>query len=444
MNDLFLLLERQVQFVRKQEGHRLLMALPALVDFVQREPRLRRIADAVVREFDEAVAGYQDADKRCTADVLELFEKNATWTGPIYAHLGEMAVEDPLSVPRDHLLKCAKESGSQVGDPLHFIKADSSRADSAISRLSSFLGQIESSSDLGGSESRHRDMVRRLGEISWDHQRAHFRFVHTMCASAGASWRILTDLSDGICPEVPSTTQDDGWYEACLKADNFKKRIAKAYTLLGINRSGEALVECERLRAMADQALEIFLQETALRIGTYLSHRALIMRFKTKCERFLADDLREHMIHDSSRAESHAAHAAAHFLFDQGLDPLFNAQIVRLRPDLWDPNLPHPLYVEAKQYGKGSPRAMIQKAIWQVWDTWRELDANRKVREAFLLVFRTGGPLVVFEDSAHLEGRTLHPILVDIAPSDERGSSTKEKPISFTAADLLPQPGDPT
>jgi hypothetical protein len=123
MNDLFVLLGRQVQFIRKQEGYRLFMALPALVDFVQREPRLRCLADSVLREFEEAVEGYRDADKRCTAEVLSLFETNAAWIGPIYAKIAGKGGDDVLASPRSRLRECVSRSGFHDGAPLEFRKA---------------------------------------------------------------------------------------------------------------------------------------------------------------------------------------------------------------------------------------------------------------------------------------------------------------------------------
>jgi hypothetical protein len=144
-----------------------------------------------------------------------------------------------------------------------------------------------------------------------------------------------------------------------------------------------------------------------------------------------------------SRPEEFLTLAAAEFLFDQGLNPLFNAPIVKLRPDLFDANLPHALYVEAKQYDK-NPRRTILRAVWQVWDTWNELDSQHQVREAFLLVFRRSGPLVTFDESVHLEGKTLYPVLVDIAPTSQKGSKAKEKPIHIGARELLPHQREST
>jgi hypothetical protein len=213
------------------------------------------------------------------------------------------------------------------------------------------------------------------------------------------------------------------------------------YILLGLDQSQGAKQTCAKHRSTADSALSMFLEDMALRIGIHLSHQALVKRFKAKCELFLAESLCAQVAMFPRRAEILLTESAAQFLFDQGLNPLFNAQIVRLRPDLFDPNLPHALYIEAKQYGEADPKGMIEKATWQVWDTWNELDSSHQVREAFLLVFRISGPLVTFDKSAHLEGRTLYPILVDIAPPAKKGSRAKQKPIHISAQELLPRKG---
>jgi hypothetical protein len=73
-----------------------------------------------------------------------------------------------------------------------------------------------------------------------------------------------------------------------------------------------------------------------------------------------------------------------------------------------------------------------------MWDTWNELDGQHHVREAFLVVFRRGGPLVTFDDFARHGTRTLYPILIDIAEPTTRGSRAAAKPIHISARDLLP------
>lgn len=171
---------------------------------------------------------------------------------------------------------------------------------------------------------------------------------------------------------------------------------------------------------------------------TYLGER--LSGFKTRCERFDGAALRAAIVNEPRRKpEDILTIALARYLFDQGLNPLFNAEIVKLRPDLFDSTGPFAFYVEAKQY-EDKPQKLVTKAAWQVWDTWNELDGQYEVPEAFLLVFRRGGPLVVFDSEFVRSGsRTLYPLVVDIAEPASKGSRAKQGPVHITATDLAPK-----
>jgi hypothetical protein len=126
--------------------------------------------------------------------------------------------------------------------------------------------------------------------------------------------------------------------------------------------------------------VDVVQMELLGRIGLLLSHRALIMRFKQRCERFEADTLRTAVerLGPQARREDYLTQKCARALFEEGLNPLFNAAIVRLRPDLFDPGAGWTLYVEAKQYSTlATLRANLKKASWQVWSTWSELEGAR-------------------------------------------------------------------
>jgi very-short-patch-repair endonuclease len=195
--------------------------------------------------------------------------------------------------------------------------------------------------------------------------------------------------------------------------------------------------------AQVRRDVELASVEVLRRVGLSLSYRGLLRRFKTRCERFDVDFLREKLDQMSAngRREDFLTKRCAEYLFDQGLDPLFNASIAgRLRPDLFHDGGVHSLYIEAKQYTSRSDVSAVRKAAWQLWSTWSELEGPYNVREGFLLVFRFGGPLVVFEQDVRFSNRTLHPLLVDLAPGDQRGSAEKEATIHISAADMLPQP----
>jgi hypothetical protein len=65
------------------------------------------------------------------------------------------------------------------------------------------------------------------------------------------------------------------------------------------------------------------------------------------------------------------------------------------------------------------------------------------VREAYLLVFRLGGPLLVFDGFVKNGDRTLSPVLVDIAPNEVKGSRAKSASIHISADQLLPTTARP-
>ena len=80
----------------------------------------------------------------------------------------------------------------------------------------------------------------------------------------------------------------------------------------------------------------------------------------------------------------------ARYLFDQGLSPLTKPLTGGLEPDLLDPEAG--FYVEAKQY-KRSARQELVKSVGQVLDTVGRLQGGPyAVEEAFVVVFRRGGP----------------------------------------------------
>lgn len=94
------------------------------------------------------------------------------------------------------------------------------------------------------------------------------------------------------------------------------------------------------------------------------------------------------------------------------------------------------LYVEAKQYGDDVARAKIVAAYRQVWSTWGRLANVHSVSEAFLLVFRVGGPRAELPPLLRHAGRSLYSVLVDV--SELAGSKEKTTPLSFAAVELLP------
>jgi hypothetical protein len=180
--------------------------------------------------------------------------------------------------------------------------------------------------------------------------------------------------------------------------------------------------------------LDTFAAEMSHRIALHLSHLGLLKRFQARCQAYDATELRTLVEKtEASNVEKVLTKRAALFLFDQGLNPLFDVQLAKYKPDLFDTSL----YVEAKWYGK-NPKRKLTKAPWQIWEAWNDLNALHEVREAFFLIFRTGGPLVKADDVRHA-GISIFPIVVDIARPEESGHGSKEQPVYLDASILLPR-----
>lgn len=176
---------------------------------------------------------------------------------------------------------------------------------------------------------------------------------------------------------------------------------------------------------------------TVLLLGR--SRRSLIRRFAARCERYEAARLRE--LGQGRRAEIELTSRFARFLFDQGLNPVTDAPVAGLRPDVLD--FGAPFYVEAKQYRK-NPRSALKRAVGQVFDTWGRLRATWPLDEAFLLVFRLGGPRLEMPECVPVDGRKLYIAIVDVAPPAKSGSRQQHRPVVIGMDELIEWSGSST
>jgi hypothetical protein len=201
-----------------------------------------------------------------------------------------------------------------------------------------------------------------------------------------------------------------------------------------LNRHGGNLIEI-RASEVTDDA-ELIWHGVRQRLLEGWSRRALVRRYAARSQAFEADRLRLVADDDSSRAEASLTRDFARYLFDQGLNPLLDSNVARLRPDVLDIGGQTAFYVEAKQY-RDSPRAMLVAAYRQVWSTWGRLREQHHCPEAFIAVFRRGGPRAELPARMSMSGLVLYSVLVDI--SLEAGSSERFDPIQLTAEELLPR-----
>lgn len=179
-------------------------------------------------------------------------------------------------------------------------------------------------------------------------------------------------------------------------------------------------------------------EELVLRIGIGRSRISLVRRYAARCEAFDAERLRAACEEASSHAERILTLDFARFLFDAGLTPLLEATASGLRPDVLHLAPSSLFYVEAKQYDGTGAKAQLRKAYAQVWSTWARLRKIYPCDEAFLVVFRRGGPYVELPAVIRWAGLRLYSVVADI--STEAGSREKTRVELITESDLQPAP----
>lgn len=176
------------------------------------------------------------------------------------------------------------------------------------------------------------------------------------------------------------------------------------------------------------------------RIGTTASRLALVLRFKHRAEWYDRDRLRKLAeAKGAGTIEDRLTGELVRFLFDQGLSPLTKPMVGSLQPDVLDPSLSPTFYVEAKQYAaNGNPRQTLLRSVAQVHDTAGTMRGDPYgVHEAFVVVFRRGGPRYSLPEQLPGDGWTTHLVLVDITPVHESGSRARQQPVNLTVGDFL-------
>lgn len=185
------------------------------------------------------------------------------------------------------------------------------------------------------------------------------------------------------------------------------------------------------------RAMVVAMEEILRRVGGTASRLGLLQRFKMRAE-LLDRDRLALLVKGVADPEHRLRDEVARFLFDQGLNPLTEVSLGNIRADIADVHGVEAFYLEAKQYTKG-PRQAAIAAARQVWGSAaRFVGPPYDLREAFLVIFRRGGPhLVVPEGAVVASGLKLYVRVVDIGP--DSGSGQKARPVAVTADDLAPE-----
>ena len=278
----------------------------------------------------------------------------------------------------------------------------------------------------------------RLDSIAADHEHAFREYSMRLRATAGfALNRLLLVMRQlNPRPNVPfDASRIDDLYRNIIGDPEFLRSLAH----------GARVKPTETYAASAAEAnlrsdISLVCDDLLRRLETTQSREGLLGTYKLRCEWYdvaAIEGLVRGMADELQKEDRLADHLAL-FLFDSGLRPLTRAMVGRLEPDLFEGFPVDPaFYVEVKQYGDrdGALKA-LRDGPRQIWSTAERLRSRYDLRDAFLVVFRRGGPLLRFEGPATVRELTIRPVLIDVAPGASSGGKQREI-ISVTVEKLL-------
>jgi hypothetical protein len=435
------LVERQFEHLLSHTGPKRLLFLSRLLSFIEGEPKLSGILADLRHETDEARAWFQVAEERIRTEVAAQWVvhkreiqqhlarrlADAAQAGEILAYGSMESFEARLASapsipPFDARAEAELESvtGNLVLALRHWRSWAVSEAEEANEPVSPGL----------------RDLADIVDGLRRDHSLA-IRRSHLAYQTLGwPAFERLRAVHARLYPAPPKrgTEAPVDSMLALLLLDEAEQLA------LAIHTDGSSAADDQRrVAAMVDEVgtdAKTLREELILRIGQGRSRLAIVRRYAARCEAFEADRLRAACAAAPTRAERLLTNDFARFLFDAGLSPLLSASASGLQPDILHVEPSSLFYVEAKQYHAKNPREQVKKAYAQVWSTWGRLRKTYPCDEAFLVVFRRGGPYVELPPVIRWAGLRLYSLIVDI--SEEAGSREKVPGERITEEDLQP------
>lgn len=431
LGDLLDILDRHVGHLLAQEDARLIIGLPAFIDFLREaDARLAWAASALRLEVRAREKEFSDHDKNLRRELRSLW--------PRYRALAETIPASDRDTPIFNARGSFKAFENRLADdetpsfPRHTeLGDDPSRSGQLLEQLGHWLEWPVNANAVHGGETEVQSLRDRLGYLQDDHRHAYRRFWLGARSLAGTALERLEARAESINPK-PARRDPEAKGLAWLE-----RYLTKDLVTAVFDPDHHDSDQTQALKTGAEASRrEIQLVYEAIRGELLLrrSHLALIRRFAARAERYEVSQLRQLSLR-SRHAEAQLTLRFAEFLFDNGLNPVIDAPIARLKPDVMD--LGAPIYVEAKQYKQGR-RSELKRAVAQVFDTWGRLRSTGiPLDEAFLVIFRLGGSRIELPESVPIQGRTLYTWVVDLAPEREVGSRQRQRPVEISMDEIV-------
>ena len=443
------MLQRQLQFFGAQGTERRLLLLGRWLGFLRREPQLAGLVAELFGETKRALQGLTRADHEVRARL------GALWTthgALIRAFLADEMANDELHVYGhiDRFSENVAERPAVLLPRWQLFDEDTTETETLVLALKHWASWAISLAERTGepADAALIELRDRITEAGLELQQLKRRLRLVTTSLAGPALYRLEHTVREATPTPPKrdenadegTADEHDWAVAIFERSN--EFAEKVHSRRGRDMR---LLEGDEVSAVATtigQDVELITHELQMRLLAGRSRLVLVQRYAAQCEGFDAKELRERVHAAPGTVEQQLTLNFAKYLFQQGLTPILDGTVANLRPDVLHAARGGLLYVEAKQYGDDVSRGKIIAAYRQVWSTWGRLANVHHVPEAFLLVFRVGGPRAELPPVLRHSGRSLYSVLVDV--SEMAGSREKATPLSFTANELVPAEADAT
>ena len=434
----------------------LLLELGPLFDRLQADPVVREHLATVEREAEDILLEHRATD---AANVERLKAIKAQFPP-------ELLKEDPTegSFRQRYGAQRFDSAAADSDDAIAEVTGPDNREDPGRAKPLAFHLRVMLRIDQSNPEPHKLELERRIHEVEEDQAHAFRAFSVRRRTAAGFSLARIRYLLNQLNPRPEHT---GGWEE--YLADRHHVVIAKPEKLRdivhGTWRLGDETErrEAEEVdRAIRKEVLRVC-RDLRRRIGATRSRVALVNAYALRCSWYDAKAMQElaKSLERSSQKEDPLSDHLARFLFDNGLRPLTRAMVGRLVPDVFDPSPTSPaadprdlpevtepaFYIEAKQYvdDSGALKA-IRDGARQIWSSADRIRKRYALNEAFLVVFRRGGPLLRFPDGpVRSDSLAVRCVLVDVAGGEVSGSRQGAiihvKPEQILAELKAPAPG---
>jgi len=452
------LLDRKYQFVIESPVESFMLDLQQFIKFLTEDELVKDFTGKILNDSDQKFLQYQSQLQRETLEVIEI--KKALVNKYPDIDDSNMPSPEPNHSPIEYKRSFAnfddivnKRGASRHRLLFHDPLGDESDVARLLSILRFKVGQLKNSLPQAGGESKGvYEIDYRLSDLEERHKFTHIDWVNYCRVSASATMRRLQEIEKRINldPEGSSRWKELSTLERVIEGFDAwltERRYSwiqdltyGVYSKFGNYRPNK-LSQADIESIIRDRKGDLRRVYEAVRqeIGTTRLHFQLLDRYKTRCQWYNQEYLRQQVTRAGKFVrgrEDILTRDLALPLYDRGITVLYKTKLGKHEVDLHELDAKHPMFIEAKAYiDRGAKRDLVS-GIGQLHAYLSSYEAHKNISEAFYVIFRLGGPIYELPRIIRTNRFTIYPVLIDLGLSSESGRR-QPKPVIISKEEVL-------